>query len=449
MSRSAFPDGAARAYLAFAYNFPDALAAGSVDDGPILLVDSNDLDGRVEEEIQRLAPAEVIALGGENVVAPSVLTRAAASADATAGRLSGTDRYGTAAAIAAAAVDGSAETVLLASGANYPDALAAGGQQLGPVLLTAQDTLPASTEDALRSLAPTRVILLGAQSVIDERVATQVAEALPATAVERVGGTDRFHTAALLSGAAFPGTAETAYLADAGGYADALAAGSVAVGPILLTGSCGRLDPRAADELRRLQPDRVVVLGGESSVCQDVADGADPLAPPYARVYPDYWGEVRFGETLDQARARGVDVAFDVNSGGNEITWNDYGCGFATLSYEGAVVGDLMVLESPEGPRLERTSIFPTTDNAGVASVQGLGVGSTEEDVLAAADRLGWRTLVEENVYGGDGDHYVWIWESGELITTTPALRFETIDGRVEGFHAGVAEAVSYIEGCF
>lgn len=69
ISREAFPKGAGRAYLARADAFPDALAASALTGGPILLVPScGELPAPVTAELRRLAPFEVVALGGPGAV---------------------------------------------------------------------------------------------------------------------------------------------------------------------------------------------------------------------------------------------------------------------------------------------------------------------------------------------------------------------------------------------
>ena len=82
ISRAAFPDGARTAYLAGAEKLPDAVTGSSlVGDGPILLVPScGELPDVVAEELRRLAPANVVALGGEASVCQAVLDAAVATA---------------------------------------------------------------------------------------------------------------------------------------------------------------------------------------------------------------------------------------------------------------------------------------------------------------------------------------------------------------------------------
>ena len=87
-------------------------------------------------------------------------------------RLDGADRYATAAAIAAATFD-DADDVLLASGENYPDALAASalaGVVDAPLLLTRTARLPAATADAIEALAPDTVHLLGGSAAVSDDV---------------------------------------------------------------------------------------------------------------------------------------------------------------------------------------------------------------------------------------------------------------------------------------
>jgi putative cell wall-binding protein len=102
--------------------------------------------------------------------------------------------------------------------------------------------------------------------------------------VTRWQGDTRVLTAVQVSREVRPQGAGTAVLAAADGFADALAGGVLAAvrgGPVLLTGRDG-LDPAAAEELRRLGVDEVVLVGGESvlsaqveaDLARDVPDAA-------------------------------------------------------------------------------------------------------------------------------------------------------------------------------
>ena len=80
ISQRAFPNGAAVAYLANAATFVDAVAGGTLTDGPVLLVPQcGDLPPVVAQEIARLDPDQVLTLGGSAAVCDAILAAAAAS----------------------------------------------------------------------------------------------------------------------------------------------------------------------------------------------------------------------------------------------------------------------------------------------------------------------------------------------------------------------------------
>ena len=84
-------------------------------------------------------------------------------------RLAGNDRYETAAAIALATFPNGTETVLLATGEKFPDALAGNflaGNRNAPILLTTQAALPAVTRQAIQTLKAKNVIILGREEAV-------------------------------------------------------------------------------------------------------------------------------------------------------------------------------------------------------------------------------------------------------------------------------------------
>ena len=87
---------------------------------------------------------------------------------------------------------------------------------------------------------------------------------------DRVSGSDRISTAVAISQYEFPDGADEAYLARADNFADAVAAGALRRGPVLLVPSCGDLPAVVAAELARLSPSRVVALGGPAAICDDI-----------------------------------------------------------------------------------------------------------------------------------------------------------------------------------
>ena len=92
----------------------------------------------------------------------------------------------------------------------------------------------------------------------------------PGREVGRLAGDSRFATAVAISQAQFPDGAATVYLARADEPADAIAGGSLTAGPILLVPACDAVPTVVLDEIRRLDPARVIALGGANAVCDDV-----------------------------------------------------------------------------------------------------------------------------------------------------------------------------------
>jgi hypothetical protein len=89
-------------------------------------------------------------------------------------RIWGTNRYGTAAQISEAYGWGpeNVTAVYIASGLNYPDALAIGLTSYGdgPLLLVSQNAIPAATREELTRLQPCVIDVLGGSGVISDAV---------------------------------------------------------------------------------------------------------------------------------------------------------------------------------------------------------------------------------------------------------------------------------------
>ena len=194
-------------------------------------------------------------------------------------RIGGSDRYETAAKLAARRPSNSG-TVIVASGASFADGLAAAGltdRGRVPVLLTAPDTLPAATAEFIAAREVSDVFVIGGTSAVSEAVFARL-EAIDGVNASRIGGATRYETAAAVAeriGA--PGTlcgtaARTVIVATGASYADALSAGPLAAlgrHPILLTAP-DTLPVAAADYLADADADRIVLVGGTAAVSASV-----------------------------------------------------------------------------------------------------------------------------------------------------------------------------------
>ncbi len=178
MSAAAFPGGADTAYVASGRVWPDALTGGAaavVQGAPMLLTDTHALPATTRTELQRLHPGRIMLLGGTSSVDSSVANALATIAPVE--RVSGPDRYATALAVAARVFGPSRPGVMLATGANFPDALAAGAAAThtrGPILLTRGSVLPDGTSTELDRLGPNTAYLLGGTASVPVSIAKAV-----------------------------------------------------------------------------------------------------------------------------------------------------------------------------------------------------------------------------------------------------------------------------------
>lgn len=105
-------------------------------------------------------------------------------------------------------------------------------------------------------------------------VLASMVQSSAAGSVERAAGADRYETASALSRSAFAPGVPTVHLATGEAFPDALAAAPAAAvsgGPVLLTRT-STLPQSVRQELLRLGPGRVVVVGGSSAVADQVVD---------------------------------------------------------------------------------------------------------------------------------------------------------------------------------
>jgi putative cell wall-binding protein len=267
VSRAAVLDGEASAMvLARSDDYADALAGTPVAierEGAVLLTDGDSLSAGIADELERALAddGEVIVVGGTAAISESVVDAIEARGHAVR-RVAGSDRYATAAQLADE-LDAPGG-VLLATGRNFPDALAAGAAaaRIGAVvLLTDGDRLPEATESWLAENTAPPMWAIGGPA----------AAAVPSA--EAVAGSDRYATAVAVADRFFNDPAIVS-VASGATFADALAGGVHAgrlSAPLLL------VDPDAmpdvvADWLDGHDAVRAYVYGGTASVSGTVLE---------------------------------------------------------------------------------------------------------------------------------------------------------------------------------
>lgn len=180
VAETAFTGTASTVYIANGEAFPDALAgsaAGAHLKGPVLLVryDATTVPGGIQYELNRLKPTTIVILGGGAAVSPGFEARLRQQnpGQDKVVRVSGDDRYRTSVALSKRTYPDGAPVAFLATGANFPDGLAAGpaaGVKGGPVLLTRSTCIPTAVAEEITRLGAEQVFVIGGAGAITDAV---------------------------------------------------------------------------------------------------------------------------------------------------------------------------------------------------------------------------------------------------------------------------------------
>lgn len=166
--------GSRTVYIADGRNFPDALAAGPAagnEFSPVLLVNgaASGVDASTADLLASLGATRLILAGGTGSISATVeqgLTDLPGIEEVY--REGGQTRYETATALVYQSFR-FADTVFLAAGGNFPDALAGGaiaGQLPAPVFLVQQNCVPSEVIEQIVELRPGTIILLGGSGIL-------------------------------------------------------------------------------------------------------------------------------------------------------------------------------------------------------------------------------------------------------------------------------------------
>jgi putative cell wall-binding protein len=181
-----FPAHVSTIYVASGQAFADAMAAGPVAGragAPILLVTPGGLPTTTADALRRMQPDEIRILGGPAAVGADVAAELGRLAPLVT-RLGGQDRFETAVELSKMSYPKGAKIAYLATGRDYPDALVGGplaAADDAPLLLVEPSCVPPAVSDELLRLGRPRVVLLGSDGVLSERLALGAvcASALP------------------------------------------------------------------------------------------------------------------------------------------------------------------------------------------------------------------------------------------------------------------------------
>jgi putative cell wall-binding protein len=319
--------------------------------------------------------------------------------DVEVARVSGTDRFGTAIATSRASFE-RADTVFIARADDYADALTGGplaASEGAPILLTEQSRLTGVTEDEITRLQATRAVLLGGSAAIDAAVADRLREL--GLEVSRIGGANRFATAALIADELGDGSG-TAFLTEGEnadrtrGWPDAMSAAPYAAfqgQPILLVNR-DRLPAETAAALEGVT--EAIVVGGDAAVSDAVV----------AEVEAAGHGPRRLSGANRYATSRAVTeeaIAAGMSTG---RTWLATGSNFPDALTAGAVVGargdTLLLVDGRTLANSTATRDFLVGNRDGIDAIVILGgTGAISRQVEDEVDAI----FAEDAGTQGDG----------------------------------------------
>jgi putative cell wall-binding protein len=297
-------------------NYPDALAASSLAGAltaPIIMLPSDGSmpskvrDWAISRRVQiqgnstSTAPFTIYAIGGTSALPQSGIDALVAvlgegdTTPAVSKRISGADRYATAAAVAGYknsaggyVVLDSSDTMFIASGNSFADALSASPHLFNasdPIVLTPSSGLGADAKaqiKAWKTLGGTSVVILGGTAAVSDQVITDIVNGTTVTYnnIRRIHGADRYATSVeintwiIANNANFDGSLQT--LVNGQTFADGLAGapfmgfgGNNAAYLAALTDGTSlsaKLSAKIASLSKTGKPSNIYALGGVNAV---------------------------------------------------------------------------------------------------------------------------------------------------------------------------------------
>lgn len=187
-------------------------------------------------------------------------------------RLAGYTRYETAGLLFDQGNWQQGGSIVLASGANYPDALAASalaGDLNAPIMLTDPNGLSSETEWRIQNLKPSRVYIVGGKAAISVNVERRVAQLAGSGAtIQRIAGDTRYDTS-LKVASSLANPSDTVIVTTGSNYADALSISPYAFAtgsPVVLCNPSSGLSDSALKAIKKAGYKKAVIVGGTSAV---------------------------------------------------------------------------------------------------------------------------------------------------------------------------------------
>ena len=294
--------------LASGFNFADALSAGqlaSALNAPLLLSSQNKLDSQTKNEIERLKAKNVYIVGGNLTIKKSSVDSYLKKKNIKVTRLEGNNRYKTSGKVMEKTKEFiSPEYLLIASGKDFPDALAATSFMVNHksvMVLSDGNSYPSSN---LKEIA------IGGKMQLP----------LEKFKGERISGRSRYETALAIAKRSFNDN-ENVVLASGQVFADSLSAVSLTKkhnAPIILTQS----NSLTENAKKYLNGKNVFIVGGEKTVVNDILTRKKPAASEKPKNLHNKTGEYYsslISSKLSKSKSRAYNQAYDVKIKGDYL----------------------------------------------------------------------------------------------------------------------------------
>lgn len=299
--------------LASGFNFADALSAGQLAlaiNAPLLLSSQNKLDSQTKNEIERLKAKKVYVVGGNNAISKTGVDTTLKSKNIDITRLEGQDRYSTSQKVMEKTKEIiNPEYLLIASGKNFPDALAATGffvNHKSVMVLSDGVTYPQSNLQEIAIGGKNQLPLKGFKG-------------------KRVSGKDRYETALEIAKLSFDKN-NNAILASGQVFADSLSAVSLTKkhnAPIILTQS----NSLTENAKRYLNGKNVFIVGGEKTVVNDILTRKKPVVKKEDKNLHTKTGQYYsslISSKLSSSQAKESSQAYNVGINGDYLVVSGY-----------------------------------------------------------------------------------------------------------------------------
>ncbi|OXZ26294.1 cell wall-binding repeat-containing protein [Finegoldia magna] len=299
--------------LASGFNFADALSAGqlaSALNAPLLLSSQNKLDSQTKNEIERLKAKKVFVVGGNNAISKSGVDTTLKSKNIDVTRLEGQDRYSTSQKVMEKTKEIiNPEYLLIASGKNFPDALAATS------FFVNHKSVMVLSDGVTYPQLNLQEIAIGGKNQLPLKGFTG----------KRVSGKDRYETALEIAKLSFDKN-NNAILASGQVFADSLSAVSLTKkhsAPIILTQS----DYLTENAKKYLNGKNVFIVGGEKTVVKDILTRKKTVVKKEDKNLHTKTGQYYsslISSKLSTSQAKESSQAYNVGINGNYLVVSGY-----------------------------------------------------------------------------------------------------------------------------